>query len=373
MRHPNAHLMGQPKARERLATPALLLDLNVLDENLRSGAQLVGAASKSLRPHFKAHKCLGIARRQLDLGAVGLSVATISEAEVASILDTEILLTSVISTETQIDRAIKLHTSGVHIILVVDSIAVPRMLHAKLGPDAAAVKVLIDCDMGRHRSGVPSLEEARALGESLCENPSVDLIGLQAYAGHLSHLVSWPDRQIAFQKFCNDVDAIRQSLDDLLPASPILTGGSTGSLPLDINGPLTELQCGSYALMDIEYLNVEHPETGWPFDAAIKVQTSILSANWADHVTTDCGDKWLASKYGLAPQITRGAPDTAQYRAVSDEHGMITLHDAQGLSVGHKVEVIPPHCDPTINLFSAYHVFDQEKLVDIWPIAPRGS
>jgi D-serine deaminase-like pyridoxal phosphate-dependent protein len=140
----------------------------------------------------------------------------------------------------------------------------------------------------------------------------------------------------------------------------------------DSAGPLTELQCGTYAMMDVEYLDIEPGWNAWPFEPALRVQSSVLSAHWADHVIADAGDKWFASKYGAAPLIVSGAPKDTTFEPISDEHARIMTDGGIQFTPGDRIECVPPHCDPTINLFAAFHVFEHEKLLGIWPISPRG-
>ena len=141
-------------------------------------------------------------------------------------------------------------------------------------------------------------------------------------------------------------------------------------MQLDLSGPLTELQCGSYALMDVEYFDVEPGWPSWPFQPALRVQSSVLSSHWDRHAITDGGEKWFANKYGANPKIVRGAPQTAIFEPISDEHARIETNAE--LRPGSRIECLPPHCDPTVNQFAGYNVFDGERLCDIWPIAPRG-
>ncbi|SHG62690.1 alanine racemase [Cognatishimia maritima] len=368
--HPNSHLIGDLQARSALATPALILDLPVLEANLSTGMRLVKDAGKAFRPHFKAHKSLDIARRQLELGATGICVATLSEAEAACELGAELLLTSIISTDAQCKRIAALAASGATIIAVVDHPDVALRLESVLQGTCGALDVLIDLDMRRARSGCATPKAAAELGNLVSASPTLRLRGVQAYAGQLSHMTSCKERSAAHAEFTSRLAAFKFALSHILPDDPIVSGGSTGSMNLDLSGPLTELQCGSYALMDVEYLNVEPGWTAWPFKPALRVQSSVLSTHWDAHAITDAGDKWFADKYGAAPRIVLGAPETAVFEPISDEHARLVTEAK--LHPGDRIECLPPHCDPTINLFAAYHVFAGEQLRDIWPIEARG-
>ncbi|MEM6482653.1 MAG: hypothetical protein AAF681_12450, partial [Pseudomonadota bacterium] len=152
------------------------------------------------------------------------------------------------------------------------------------------------------------------------------------------------------------------------------SGGSTGTFSLDLTSKaLTELQWGSYALMDVEYqaLRDREDHQALPFENALRVATRVISAGHSGHVILDAGDKRFANKYGAAPRILRPQRYRANaFKPKSDEHG--EMHGTRLPPLGQIMEVIPPHCDPTVNLFDAVHVVDGNRLVDIWPVVARG-
>jgi D-serine deaminase-like pyridoxal phosphate-dependent protein len=153
-----------------------------------------------------------------------------------------------------------------------------------------------------------------------------------------------------------------------------VTGAGTGTHAIDAKGGVfSEMQCGSYIFMDVDYLRIDLRGDRPPFEPALFVRTSVISANARDHVTTDAGLKHFATDCG-PPLIMRGAPDHAVYNFFGDEHGRVSLEDApHHLPVGSTLECLTPHCDPTVNLHDAYHVVQGDRLVDIWPIDARGA
>ena len=372
---PNASLVGRPGSRYDLATPALLLDLDVLERNLAQAADLVRNAGLRLRPHFKAHKSIEIARRQLEAGASGVCVATIGEAEsIASSLPcADILLTSILSTPIQLERVVALRRIGASVTLVVDSIGQAQALSECCRNAGSEVSVLIDLDMGRERSGCPTAEDAVKLARFLNEEPRLRLAGVQVYAGQLSHIDDAGELGRAYDRFAARLAGFQKALIPSLPRPPVLSGGSTGSMALDLqSGLLSELQCGSYALMDVEYLRQNPGPDLWPFAPAVFVQSSVISANWNDHVITDAGAKRFASKYGSEPLVARGTDSRNVFHVLSDEHGWLQVPFGPAATLGARLEFIVPHCDPTINLFDTYHVVRGDTLVDIWPVDGRG-
>ncbi|KAA9393188.1 hypothetical protein FCK90_13475 [Kocuria coralli] len=374
-----AALVGLPGSRENLPTPALVLDLDVMESNLSAMDRLLAGSSLTLRPHFKAHKCLEICRLQLEHGAAGFSAATVGEAEKLAPLGTSVLLTSVLASETNIARGADLRAHAQDVTFVVDSVPVAQRLNAALEARACTAGVLIDIDAGRHRAGCASIPAARELAEAVRRSSALALKGLQFYAGHLSHLHDPQRRAEGHAQFRSDLARYREALSEALPSSPIISGGSTGSLALELEEPvLTEMQCGSYALMDVEYLALPYSpgRAGWPFSAAVTVQSSVLSGNWPTHATADAGDKRFASKYGHPPRLTRVPPgitlESASYTPTGDEHGRLDFTDPSPPQPGARLECVVPHLDPSINLFDIVYAVSGETLIDVWDIAARG-
>ena len=155
----------------------------------------------------------------------------------------------------------------------------------------------------------------------------------------------------------------------------MVTGGGTGTHRIDVTLDLfTELQVGSYLFMDRQYGECELAGQGVaaPFETALMIDARVVSANTPGLVTIDAGLKAFATEAG-APPILSGAPDGAQYRFMGDEHGAVIYKDAQPApQLGDLVTLGAPHCDPTVNLYEAYHVVQGDVLRDIWPIAGRG-
>lgn len=218
-----------------------------------------------------------------------------------------------------------------------------------------------------------------ALADTITKSPALSLVGLQVYAGHLSHMADPQQRADGHAQFIRDVARYREALVEVLPTSPIISGGSTGSIALELADPvLTELQCGSYVLMDVEYSVLAYSgETHeWPFVPAATVQASVLSSNWPGHATADAGEKRFASKYGHTPALSRVPAgitmDTATYTPSGDEHGRFEFTDPVPPEVGARLECVVPHVDPTINLFDFAYIVSGETLVDVWRIDARG-
>jgi 3-hydroxy-D-aspartate aldolase len=373
---PNTDLIGRPGSRAALCTPALLLDLAALERNLSGMAAFCEAHGTALRPHAKTHKSVEVARRQLGAGAIGISVATIGEAE--RLTDGGIgnlLITSPLPTPPKLARLRALLDRAEGLMVVADSVAgVDALAETAAGAERRLV-VLLDLGVGRQRTGCTSTEQVLAVARRIAGSNSLAFGGVQAYAGYLQHTAAIAERRRQGETEAAKVGEVVARLRAEGLAPRLITGGGTGSHAQDAAGGLfTELQCGSYAFMDVQYQEVMlRPDEAQPFAPALFVRTSVISANAAGHVTTDAGLKHFATD-GPRPVIARGAPDGATYHFFGDEHGRVELADApRHLPVGTALECITPHCDPTVNLYDVYHVVHGDTLVDIWPIDARGA
>jgi 3-hydroxy-D-aspartate aldolase len=373
---PNAGLIGQPGSRDRLCTPALVLDLDALERNVAEMAAYCAAHGVALRPHAKTHKSVEVAGRQLEAGAIGISVATIGEAE--RLTDGGIgnlLITSPLPTPAKLRRLRTLLGRAEGLMVVADSVAGVDALAETVADADRQLIVLVDLGVGRQRTGCTSIGQAQAVARRIADSNTLAFGGVQAYAGHLQHTAEIAERgrQDALERARAGEAVERLRADGLVPR--MVTGAGTGSHALDAaSGLFTELQCGSYVFMDVDYQRVAlRPDQAQPFEPALFVRTSVISANSAGHVTTDAGLKHFATD-GPRPVIARGAPAGAEYHFFGDEHGRIELPNApEHLPVGTVLECITPHCDPTVNLYDVYHVVHGDVLVDIWPIDARGA
>jgi 3-hydroxy-D-aspartate aldolase len=373
---PNAYLIGQPNARARLCTPALLLELEAFEHNVATMAAWCREQGVALRPHAKTHKSVEIARKQLEAGAVGICCATIGEAE--RLTDggiDNLLITSPLVTAAKLERLAALLERANGLMVVADHLdAVDALADLAAGAERP-LGVLVDVGVGRQRTGCTSTGAALAVARRIAAANSLAFGGVQAYAGHLQHVPELAERQR--QAGLEDAK-VRAVLDGLAAdgiAVPRVTGAGTGSHAIDaVGGLFTELQCGSYIFLDVDYMRVAlRPDGTEPFRPSLFVRTSVISANASDHVTTDAGLKAFATD-GPRPVIARGAPAGAEYSFFGDEHGRVELENAPArLPVGTALECLVPHCDPTVNLYNVYHVVQGDRLVDIWPIDARGA
>lgn len=371
----NAALIGQAGSRHRLNTPALVLDLDGFEANLHGMAEAARQQGVALRPHAKTHKSAEIARRQLAAGAVGQCCAKLGEAEaLAGQGIGGLLLTSPVVTGQGIERLIGLLRRAPDTMIVADH---PDNVAALADATAAAglrLGMLVDLDVGQHRTGVTSVSAGLDLARRIAAAPSLEFRGVQAYAGHAMHVAGWAARRQVLADALSLTKALRDALTAAGLAPSIVTGGGTGSFDIDpAFRVLTELQVGSYIFMDREYADIwtDRAEPV-PFQTALFVQTTVISANVPGQCTTDAGCKAFATETGV-PVILDGAPSGARYAFFGDEQGRVSFADtAQHLSIGAVLTCMTPHCDPTVNLYDHLHVVRGDMLVDIWPVTGRG-
>ena len=370
----NEDLIGVPGGRARLQTPALVIDLDVLERNIVGMVEHAKRAGIGLRPHAKTHKSVEIAKRQLAAGANGICCAKLGEAEAlaAGGIDS-ILLTSPVVTDAGIARLMSLDAKMRELIVVADNAAVAARLDAAAQAAGKPLKVLVDIDPGMSRTGIRA-SDAPALVERVAKARGLEWLGLQCYAGQAQHMESPNERRDASLKVLKELGELRDVLKKAGHIPKILSGGGTGTFDIDPDARvLTELQVGSYVFMDKQYNDVwEKPGDRLPFEVSLTVQTTVISANRPGLATTDAGLKSFATDAG-PPQLASGAPGGAAYFFFGDEQGGVTYpRDGRLLQPGDVVGCVVPHCDPTVNLYDRYHVVRGDTLEAIWPVDARG-
>lgn len=350
-----------------IQTPALVVDLGALERNVAKMADHCRVHGISLRAHAKTHKCARIARAQIAAGAIGQCCASLDEAEMLVGAGIEsVLITSPLTSEAAIRRLLQLNAAAPGLMSVVDNHpAVERLAQAAIGA-GQKLKLLVDVDIGHHRTGIAPGKPACALAARVAQSPNLEFAGLQGYAGHLMHLADRDARQARLAAALEQLRLTRDQLRDMGLSPRIVTGGGTGSFDIDPAAQvLTELQAGSYIFMDRQY-NEVWTEEGAPFETSLFVLTRVVSANHPDIATTDAGLKAFSTDAD-PPLISFGPGGT--YAFFGDEYGRVTLAGGARTQPGDAVVCITPHCDPTVNLYGHYLVVRGGEVVDRWPIA----
>ena len=369
--HLHQHLIGRQGSRADLNTPALILAIDALDRNIQAMADFAQVNAIRLRPHAKTHKSVQIARRQIAAGAFGVCCAKLGEAEaLAEGGIANILITSPVVSAPGLDRLAALAARSAGLAAVVDHAATVDGLIAR----GAAVTLLVDIDPGLHRTGVADGGAAVALAHRIKTAPGLTYGGVQFYCGAQQHIALYADRRAALEDRTAYLCRIVQRLTEAGLAPDLITGGGTGSHAIDAElGVLNELQVGSYIFMDRQYGDCDLTgETDRRFETALMIDARVISANHRAMVTVDAGYKAFSTEDG-APSILGGAAEGAAYHFMGDEHGaVVPPKGTEPPALGAVVTFGAPHCDPTVNLYDAYHLVRGDTLVDIWPIEARG-
>lgn len=360
--------------KHELDTPSLILDIELFEGNLLKMRDYAASFGKKLRPHAKTHKCPEIARRQLAMGnCAGICAAKLSEAEALAAAGIQnILITSPVTALWKIARIGALNRQISDLQLTVDQPEQIKLL-AQQASAANPLHVLIDVDPEMGRTGV-AFDEALEFGRFIASFPQLILDGVQCYAGHLQHITSAAERARESTRLMKLGAAAFAALKNEFPTCTIYTGTGTGTSAADLLIPeLTDIQVGSYCMMDSEYLAVEH--AGPAYAPALKMISSVISCRIPGLATIDAGTKAIYVTPGAPAQVvTDGTIDrnfTYDWN-FGDEHGRLTFPENIKLSPGQRIELIVSHCDPTVNLFDELWIVRGNDVVDRWEITLRG-
>jgi D-serine deaminase-like pyridoxal phosphate-dependent protein len=357
------------EAVRRLETPAVVVDLDRMDARIASMASLMGERGITLRPHAKTHKSIAVARRQIEAGAGGLTVATIGEAEVfadAGLTDLFIAYPVMASGS----RAARLRELASHSMLSVgaDSAVGLEALAAAMRGAADSLRVLVEVDSGGARTGVRP-EEAGALARRAADLGLL-VIGAFTHEGH-----GYKGKDLRAAAGDDAADGLAVAADSLRAEGiepTVLSAGSTPTAVLSAHGAVTEERPGTYVFGD----RFQAALAGEPAeDAAMMVATTVVSHGAGGGFVIDAGAKILAQD--VAPFVAGhgavvGYPDAVIQR-LNDHHGVVYLPPgAARPAIGTIVWVVPNHVCPVVNLVDAFVVAQGGRVVETWPVDARG-
>jgi D-serine deaminase-like pyridoxal phosphate-dependent protein len=354
-----------PATLAEVPTPALIVDIGALDRNIARMAGFFAGGACRLRPHVKAHKTPAVARRQLAAGACsGLTCATLLEAEAVAGFCDDLLIANEIVTADKCGRAASLAASR-RVTVAVDSDEGLAALAAAARAAGTTLGVLVDLNVGQMRCGVLPGAPALALASRAARTPGIELRGVMGYEGHVQPLRDRAERTAqALRAMAALVDTAAQLRGAGLPCE-IVSAGGTGTYDISGRVPgVTEIQAGSYVLMDTDYGDV-----GVPFEQAFFVLGTIVSRPAADRCVADAGHKSTTKDHAL-PRVH--GIEGAIVTSLNDEHATIAIPTGCAIRVGDRVRLVPSHTDPTVNLHDVLYAFDGDRVVDVWPIAARG-
>jgi 3-hydroxy-D-aspartate aldolase len=363
-------------AEAYIQTPALILDLDALERNIRKMGDYARAHGMRHRVHGKMHKSVDVALLQVELGgACGVCCQKVSEAEVfarGGIKD--VLVSNQVRDPAKIDRLARMPKLGARTICCVDDLANVADLSAAAERHGTQIECLVEIDCGAGRCGVTTTPDVLEIARAIEAAPGLKFAGLQAYQGAMQHIDSYDDRKA---KIDIAVAMVKDAVDTLKAEGincDIVGGGGTGSYYFESNsGVYNELQCGSYAFMDADYGRIldkdgkRIDEGEW--ENALFLLTSVMSHVKADKAIVDAGLKAQSVDSGLP--VIFGRRDV-EYVKCSDEHGVVA--DPEGvLKVNDKLRLVPGHCDPTCNVHDWYVGVRNGEVETLWPVSARGK
>ncbi|MSU69875.1 MAG: DSD1 family PLP-dependent enzyme [Opitutaceae bacterium] len=358
--------MNRWRSLHDLPTPALLLDGPAARRNIAAASKLVASTPARLRPHFKSHKCVPLAREQLAGGnCIGMAVATVDEATAlveGGIHD--VLIANQVVGPPKVSRLIQLAQRAT-IRVAIDSRENAQEISAEAQRQGAQVGVLVELAIGHRRWGVAPGEPAVALARQISAMPGLRFDGLEAYHGSCAHLPDAAARGAYARRTMELAVETRQLIEAGGLSCPIVSGAGTGTFRavLDLAG-VTELQLGSYVLMDWAF----QERVGDLFEIALMVWATVISVS-RDEFVIDVGLKGLGNKAGPPrfPDLAGG--EVLQFAA--EEHTVVRA-PRHGLRVGGQLRVVPSHAGGTVNLYRQLVVHEGENVREIWPISATG-
>ena len=368
--------LHRPMELGQLPTPALVLERAAMERNMRKMADHVRAAGKGFRPHSKTHKCPTIAKLQMQLGAVGICAAKISEAAIMLGAGVpSVLITSPIATlaKAQALNSLLGTYPNCELLLVVDSEQGLAALQAAIAPERR-LGLLVDIDLSMGRTGTREVDIMLRLIDAIMNDERFEFRGIQHYAGHLMHIEDYAKRRDKSLASWSRLDEFFTALAERGISPEIVTGGGTGTYDVDVAvDRLTDIQVGSYIFMDEEYRALASAGASRfeDFELALTVACSTISQPQSKTITVDGGYKAFASD-SVNP-VCDDLPGV-EFRFAGDEHGVLILGEGQQeVQLGQVLRFAAPHCDPTVNLHDYYWILEDDGLVhSVWPISARG-
>lgn len=363
------------KSKWDLDTPALVVDLDKMDQNIKAVHTRLKGTGVGVRPHVKTHKSPAIAKMQIAAGAVGVCAAKLGEAEV--MLENgikNVLMTTVNVSTPKIIKAMALRKKHKGFVQAVDNPQNIQDLQDAAKAAGIKAEVVLDIDVIR-RSGVPPGEPAMVLAHMIDKMPNLKFCGILAYDGGVQHVVGFKARK---ERALKTYEPVVETFDMMKKAGlnmEIFSGGGTGTYDIMSEVPgFTDVQVGSYVFMDRQYMEIGGARNEKVFDdfaTSLTVMATIVNNYHPGRLTTDSGSK--AFTLNKPNPFVIGEPDF-NYNAGSDEYGTITFDKSnKSYKVGDKLELIAPHCDPIVNLYDVIFGTRGDKVVSVIPVLARGK
>ncbi|HEY3284804.1 MAG TPA: alanine racemase [Armatimonadota bacterium] len=356
---------------EHLDTPSLLVDLDILESNLRRAQSYCDQHNLSLRPHTKTHKSVCLARWQEKLGAKGITVAKLGEAEVMAEGGLrDILIAYPLVGEAKYERLAAL-IPNCRITVAVDSWEAALAAAAAARLAGGTVGVLVEADTGLRRVGITAPEAVAELCARVSELKGVEWCGLQTYQGHVLGDAEARSRGLAEEQA--RLERLLEALDGRGLKPPTVSGGSTPNLFEAHRLPqLTEIRPGTYVYNDC--FQVALGNTDWS-QCALRVLVTIVSTSVEGRMVVDGGSKTFASdRVPDSPDFGHVMEDPLlRFPSVYEEHGVLDRAASERrYAVGERLTIVPNHVCTCVNLHDGFWVHRGGEVKDWWPVDARG-
>jgi D-serine deaminase-like pyridoxal phosphate-dependent protein len=358
--------LGTPK--DELDTPALCIDLNALEANVRQAAALCKEHGVQWRPHAKCHKSPDVARRLIDAGAIGLTCAKLGEAEVfASAGISDLLVANLIAGPRKVERLVELRGKADPIICL-DHLDQAGPISQAMQAAGQRVRAILEIDIGLARTGVLPGKPAVELAQQVLALPGISFAGVMGYEGHLLLVEDQGEKAARICAALEQLVETKERIEAAGIACPIVSCGGTGSLAFAVRQPgITEVQAGGLIFMDAFYRHKCHVAD---FRYALTILTTVVSRPAPDRAIIDAGRKTMNIELHLPLVMDRAGIEVDR---LSAEHGILKLaRAAQDLKIGDRLELVPGYGDFTTVLHNHFCVLQDNRLVDIWPLTARG-
>lgn len=353
-------------------TPAVLVEAETLDRNLRKMAGYCKALNLALRPHTKTHKIPEIARLQIKYGSPGITVAKLGEAEVmadAGLIDITVVYP--LWGESKWKRLAEL-AKRVRIAVTMDSLAIAEGISRAAKTAGVEVGIRLEFDTGLRRCGLPLQERSIETAKRIFALPNLRWEGISVYPGHIMGNRASREEDIAIEN--ERLDQLYALLDAAGIPYPLVSGGNTpAAFESHRFHGLTEIRPGTYVFNDRNTVDAESAKFS---DCAATVLTTVVSTSVPGRAIIDAGSKTLSADALLSGsgQYHGYIQDHPEYtlEELSEEHGHIAIRENAAIRVGDRLRVIPNHICPCINLHDQVYVVSGDQVIEKWKVAGRG-
>lgn len=355
--------------KSELDTPALLIELDIMETNIQKMANYFSKINTELRPHVKTHKTPIIAHKQIAAGAIGITCAKLGEAEaiVHSGIRDVLIANQIVGTH-KIARLINLAKHS-DIMVAVDNVENVKAISNAASEKGVTIRVLVEVNIGMDRCGVEPGRETLSLVHIVQDSQNLKFEGLMGYEGHTVAKPDRTDRKNATIEAMQRLINTKYLLEENGISVSIMSGGGTGTYEITGSIPeMTEVQAGSYVFMDSTYRNVEG--IGDKFACALTVLATVVSRPEKNRIIVDTGLKVLAKEFGIPQPI---GLQGVEMIGLSEEHGkMHVANEGISLKPTDKLEILPTHCCTNVNLHDRFFGIRNEIVETVWEIAARG-